>query len=547
MAFSFPLPLAVAPFVIVYVLWLVFRNFFIRSAFDNVPGPPSSSWLAGNILKLLDHDAWAYTDDLIQTYGPVAKLHSFLGARWLHVYDPRALHAIFVKDQEKDVFTREPLTTTGANILLGPGLLATAGAVHKKQRRMLQPVFSVAHLRNMTPTFYDITRKLRIAIESRVRGGPQKIDMVSWMGRTALEIIGQSGLGHSFDPLVADTKDEYTEAIKSFIPTAVEIEFMRLVLPFVDYLGPAWFRRWLVTLMPQKSVQRMKHIVDMMYEWSKEIFEAKKALIESGDNAMLHQVGEGRDVMSILLRANMSAAEEDKLEDEELLAQMSTFIMAGMDTTSNAMSRVLHLLAENPDVQDKLRSELVNARETYGEDIPFDDLMALPYLDAICRETLRLHAPVTLTPRVANVDTVLPLMEPVRGVDGTLLSEIAVPKGSILFVNLRAVNTYKAVWGEDALEWKPERWLNPLPRSVEEARIPGIYSHVMTFINGSHSCIGFKFSQLEMKTVLYVLVSSFKFELSDTKIHWNFAGVTYPATSKGSVKPEMWLNVSLAP
>lgn len=64
--------------------------------------------------------------------------------------------------------------------------------------------------------------------------------------------------------------------------------------------------------------------------------------------------------------------------------------MAGVDTTSNAMSRVLHLLAQNPDIQEKLRSELVSARETYGEDIPFDDLVALPYLDAICRETLRL-------------------------------------------------------------------------------------------------------------------------------------------------------------
>ena len=73
-----------------------------------------------------------------------------------------------------------------------------------------------------------------------------------------------------------------------------------------------------------------------------------------------------------------------------MLTSCSTFIMAGVDTTSNAMSRVLHLLAENPEIQEKLHSELVQARETYGEDIPFDDLMALPYLDAICRETLRL-------------------------------------------------------------------------------------------------------------------------------------------------------------
>ena len=83
-------------------------------------------------------------------------------------------------------------------------------------------------------------------------------------------------------------------------PTIVGLEYMRLILPIMEYFGPAWFRRWLVNLFPQKSVQKMKHIVDTMYDRSKEIYETKRALIESGDDAMLHQVGEGRDVMSIL-------------------------------------------------------------------------------------------------------------------------------------------------------------------------------------------------------------------------------------------------------
>ena len=68
----------------------------------------------------------------------------------------------------------------------------------------------------------------------------------------------------------------------------------------MEYLGPAWFRRWLVNLIPHEGAQRMKYIVDTMYDRSKEIYEGKKALIESGDDAMLHQVGEGKDVMSIL-------------------------------------------------------------------------------------------------------------------------------------------------------------------------------------------------------------------------------------------------------
>ena len=110
------------------------------------------------------------------------------------------------------------------------------------------------------------------------------------------------------------------------------------------------------------------------------------------------------------MKENVKAADEDRLLDSELLAQMkcvlpdpiydrsadpcgrnySTFIFAGMDTTSNALSRILHLLCQHQDVQDKLRVEIRAAVEQYGLEIPYDELSALPYLDAVCRETLRL-------------------------------------------------------------------------------------------------------------------------------------------------------------
>lgn len=66
-------------------------------------------------------------------------------------------------------------------------------------------------------------------------------------------------------------------------------------------------------------------------------------------------------------------------------------VLAGMDTTANTLSRILQLLAEHPDVQEKLREEIVNAAETEGFDgkLDFDKLMDLPYLNAVCRETLR--------------------------------------------------------------------------------------------------------------------------------------------------------------
>ncbi len=73
-------------------------------------------------------------------------------------------------------------------------------------------------------------------------------------------------------------------------------------------------------------------------------------------------------------------------------------MLAGMDTTSNALSRTLQILASNPEAQAKLRAEILEARN--GEPtIDYENIVKLPYLDAVCRETLRLHSPVHIVPR----------------------------------------------------------------------------------------------------------------------------------------------------
>ena len=66
-------------------------------------------------------------------------------------------------------------------------------------------------------------------------------------------------------------------------------------------------------------------------------------------------------------------------------------ILAGMDTTANSLARILQLLAENPDAQERLRDEITRAVEAdgVGDTLEFDKLMELPYMDAVCRETLR--------------------------------------------------------------------------------------------------------------------------------------------------------------
>ncbi|KAI0628771.1 cytochrome P450 [Trametes polyzona] len=532
--------------IILYISWRFFRAFFVKTPWDNLPGPSPASFLSGNAEHVFGTDRWVHEAAFVKQYGRLFKIHGPFKAKWLYTYDPRAMHSIFVKDT--DVFDENEAIMTSFSLLLGPGLLATRGAQHRRQRKMLNPVFSAKHMRDMTPTFNEIVGRLREAIAARVQDGPQELDMLNWMGRTALELIGQGGLGHSFDPLVKDVADEYAESVKAYFPLIGQMESFGSVLPLLVKLGPAWFRRKVAQMAPIAPVQHMIHVSDTMDEVSIRIYNEKKRVLESGDDAAKVRVAEGKDIMSVLLRENMKASEEDRLSDDEVIGQMSILVLAAMDTTSNALSRTLVLLAEHPEVQQKLREEILRARDDGSgklRDLDYDEVMGLPYLDAVCRETLRRYPPVGQTVRTAYKDGTLPLSKPIIGLDGTSIQSIPVEKGTWVVIDILASNIDKDLWGEDADEWKPERWLSPLPGALDDARIPGVYSNLMTFIGGSRACIGFKFSQLEMKVVLASLLPVFKFEPSDKDIYWKAAPVAFPTVGKDSRTPEMPMKVSL--
>lgn len=72
----------------------------------------------------------------------------------------------------------------------------------------------------------------------------------------------------------------------------------------------------------------------------------------------------------------------------------------------------------------------------------------------------------------------MPLSSPIRGVDGNMMNEIHVPAGTGIIIGILASNRNPEIWGPDAAEWKPERWLTPLPDAVSNARVPGVYSHL---------------------------------------------------------------------
>ncbi|PPQ86419.1 hypothetical protein CVT25_003541 [Psilocybe cyanescens] len=514
-----------------WLFWKACRTLFVRSSLDNIPGPPATSIWTGVLGQIFNPDAWGFHEEITKKYGSVIKIKAILGENQLYVFDPKALHQIFTKDQH--IFEETPGFIEINRLVLGPGLLGTLGESHRKQRKMLNPVFSIAHMREMMPIFYSVMYRLRDALVTQVKDGPKEIDLLHWMSRAALELIGQGGLGYSFDPLTEEVVPHpYIKAIKGLGPATHKILIPgRYLLSTAVKIGTPSFRRTIVNWIPWKALHDLRDLTDVMHNVCVGIYESKKKALLEGDEAVERQMGRGKDILSILMRANTDASDVDRLPEEELLGQMSTFIFAATDTTSGALSRLFHLLATHLNVQEKLRQELGEARQKHGRDLSYDELVSLPYLDAIVRETLRLYAPVNRVSRIARQDVSLSLSNPIRGLDGCEIRNIAIPKNTVIIIGIGSCNRNPELWGPDVDEWKPERWLEPLPEAVTSAHLPGVYSNLMTFIGGSRSCIGFKFSQLEMKIVLALLVESFKITASNKEIFWRMSGIVQPTVS----------------
>ncbi|CAL1697383.1 unnamed protein product [Somion occarium] len=535
--------------IVSWITWKIVGHLFSRSPLDNIPGPTNSSFLKGNVDRLFDRHGWDFQDEIGEKYGPVVKLMGPLGRKMLFVFDPKALHHIVVKDQF--IYEQSGFTGTSIHATIGPGLFSTFGEHHRRQRKTLNPVFSINHMRRMTPIFYRVAHNLRGGLKKELDNRDGDVDVLRWMHRTALELIGQGGLGYSFDPLLEDRHDDYAAAMKEFLPALFNISVLRLVWykfqPLLSALFPKYILRLMVDSLPIKRVQYMKQLSDTMYQNATSVLQLKKDALRAGDEVVIKQVGEGKDVISVLLRANMEASEEERMPEEELLAQMSVLVLAATDTTSNTLAQIMQTLATHPEAQEKLRTEILQARDEADGDISYDKLIALPYMDAVCRETLRLYPPSTFVSRETKKDVVMPLSQPIHGVDGQPIQEIPIPKDTSVVIGIRASNLNREIWGDDVREWKPERWLEPLPKTVTEAHIPGVYSNQMTFLGGGRSCLGFKFSQLEMKVVLSTLLESFRFSPSKVAkdVHWNLAAVRYPTIGKDSTNPQLLMSVEL--
>ncbi|KAJ3477945.1 hypothetical protein NLI96_g10112 [Meripilus lineatus] len=506
-------------FALVHLVFVGPRSNPLRT----LPGPPS---------KLFDNS------HMILTMDPVRS--------------PRT-HAQFVKEYGRSVHIRGPLPPWQSRALItsliGCGMLAAEGQVHKRQRRVATPAFSIQNLRALVPLVFSkgVTLKNKwgslikeCAKVGRITRREEVGRLVIGLAERRLMLLAllvtisipstlvvlcvlsrSTGFDYQFNA-VENGENELFRAYKEMFEIGVSQQSgswrsaLAVYIPYHDVLFPD---------QAERHIKKCRAVIEriaggLIQEKKRKISEAEK----------VGSTYQARDLLTLLLKSNQSVdiAPSQRISDEDILNNINTFMFAGSDTTSLSITWTLLLMALFPSIQSKLRNECLSVlpsaplESLSQEDIEslYNIISELPYLDKVARESLRLIPPLHSSIRVATRDDEIPTSSPIkfRQPDGTIHEEtrpIKIAKGSFIHIPVEAFNLDKEIWGESAWSFIPDRWDN-LPEAVSSQ--PGLYSNLLTFSAGPRSCIGQKFSIIEMKSFLFILLSNFVFTQSDDKI-----------------------------
>ncbi|KAK7040251.1 hypothetical protein VNI00_009717 [Paramarasmius palmivorus] len=465
-----------------------------------MPGPKSKSFIHGNTQDLTDDNNGQQTRAWEEAYGKTFKFEANMGSKFVWTTDWKALGHILKNDSTWQ--KAEGFRFTLAR-LLGDGLIATEGARHKLQRRVMNPAFGPAQIRGLTPIFVDKAVKLRDIWTSLINpeSSSAQVDALSWLNKMTLDVIGEAGFDYKFNALDGED-NELGEAFSSIFRTGQhQSDRFFIILGTLQEAFPI-FR-----MIPELRTSLRMAMKTSARIAAKLVYDRKTAMTGTEEKGAKWHT---RDLLSLLVRSNMSTslAEDQKMCDNDVMSQVPTFLIAGHETTATATTLALLGLTERPDVQQKLRDEVL----AIVTDSPtMDQLNALHYLDIVVREALRCFPPSSLTSRVSTKDDVVPLARPYTDRKGVVHHELRVQNGTGILIPITAINRDKDLWGEDADIFNPDRW-EDIPEAASS--IPGIWGNMLTFFGGPRACIGWRFSVVEMKALLFTLVRAFEFELA---------------------------------
>ncbi len=377
--------------------------------------------------------------------------------------------------------------------ILGEGLLTAEGQVHKCQRRVMQPAFHakrvegyggevVGSVRAVCEKWKAQLRGVRPPKGGTPNGIPNVVDVRREMMGLTLVIAGRALFGAMLEEEVA------------LVGRSMEVlmgNYRRTVAPWGKLLNMLPLPS---TLRLRRAQGKLRGLVGRMIDARKrEMCVEARALHASGGSALLDGRGTGGsgdaergDLLSALLAATDSEGTGVRLTDEQVRDQAITILVAGHETTANAMTFTLWLLARHPEEQERLRAEV--AEVLGGREPTVEDLGRMERVRWVLSESMRLLPPAWTLGR-----------ENQREVE---VGGYRVAKGTTFLIPQWVMHRDER-WFEGAGEFRPERWREP--RHPRYAYLP--------FSTGPRNCIGESFAWVEMMLALAMLVQGFKFEV----------------------------------
>ncbi|KKY38105.1 putative cytochrome p450 [Diaporthe ampelina] len=410
-------------------------------------------------------------------------------------------------------------------LLFGEGLVGVDGPRHKRQRKVVGPAFNSAAVDGMGPVFYLMAEKLASNWEAELAKDDRfETNAYRDFEALSLDIIGLAGFKYDFKSLQGE-RSELEAALVNVTKSAATgsvYASLRAQFPLVGALGH-FFSREQIQLDRHKS--DIEKISERLVQGAKNTMkQSVPGLVENPDQ----QSHQNRDILTLLVRSNMSSDVKDRLPEKEIVSLVPTFLSGGYDNNAAAMSYAVYGLAHFPEIQARLRNELLYPpTECAGWRNSLRALDSLPYLDAVTREVLRLYSPAHSIPRTCAREDIIPLGKPIQLRDGTWTEQIRIAAGDDVVIPQKWMNIDPATWGPDAHVFKPERWIENqehpyyvggLPPKAKNCKSSG-WSRLMTFSIGPRSCIGYRMAVAEFKVGLAVLVSKFEFLKHDEMKH----------------------------